>query len=478
MRKKYHNVRFEIYKILRSRSFLTYALILSILYIVFRYVIYEITKIIPEIPMVYYSKCINPFISWDGKIMKVPLYTNGYKNRQPFYNINKNLYADGTDRRRLLSNDITYNNITNYLRKLDNNNDNSIETIVESYSNITNKSEQQKTVIFWGTHHKTGSYLALKLFSSICGHKGNWCCISLVTRDTIHFLNNILATESNINVLGHSQWLWYPEVFDVKYKFIHFYRHPFNKIISGYFYHKKGIERWTKDALNYSQVCNKTIISKQHIDRSTVINYCSGVHLCQGCCRKEHEASIVMLDRVNSSFQQKKNGRYYSRNPFEYKIICNTLGQVDTSLQHKLETISLQEGLKIEASLDYYENLRMMRIVDHTWNDPYTLNVNIDELAYNYKETIKKILYHIEPDRDFRDVDVLAKKLDFYDAETSYMYRLLHNLFNGEHIHKRSNRYGEEQKYYKILQEDKDIMKLYSPILSLYTKNVRKGKST
>ena len=451
-------IRLELFKLLRSRSCLICALILLILYITLRYLIFELTKIIPEIPMVYYSTCQNPFISWDGKILKIPVYRNGYKNRQPYYNTNKNTYDNGYDRRRTL---LTYDNTTNNLRKLDINKDNNNHI-------ITKKSQQhEKTVIFWGSHHKTGTYLAQKMFSSICGHKGNWCCISLVTRDSIHFVNNILTSETNINVLGHSQWIWYPETFNVTYKFIHFYRHPFSKIVSGYFYHKKGIEKWTKDSLNYAQVCNKSIISNQNLDRGTVLEYCSGVHLCQGCCRKEHEKPLVMKDNLDN---RQESGHYYSRDPFEYEFICNTLGQLETSIQYQLETLSLNEGLKIEASLDFYENLRMMRIVDHTWNDPNTLNVNLDELAYNFKDSIKKILYHMEPNPDFREIDVLAKKLNFYDAETSYMYRVLHNLFNGEHIHKRSHRYEEEKKYYRILQEDKDIMKLYAPVLEIYEK--------
>ena len=457
MKKKFQQIRIEVYKLLRNRLYLTYALVLVIGYIAVNYAVSVLSRVIPEVPMVYYSTCKNPFISWDGKILTVPVYTNGYKNRSSHYNTMKNI--DGDDRRRLSSINIENNTNTYYLRKLTNDKD----LKDKDHSSHVVASSHKRPVIFWGSHHKTGTYLAQKLFSSICGNKKSWCCINLVTRDSVHFVRNILSSEPNINVVGHSQWIWFPETFNVSYKFIHFYRHPFSKIISGYFYHQRGIEGWTKASLNYSRTCNNTINRHMILDRSTVVDYCSGVHLCQGCCRKEHETTPHNLS-VEAS------GRYHSRSHFEYEFICQNLGQIDTSLQNKLKASSLNEGLKIEASLDYYENLRMMQVVDHTLNDTNTINVNLDDLSYNFQNTIKKILMHIDPYANELETDELAKKLNFYDAETSYLYRVLHNLFNREHIHKKSQRYEDVQRFYKILQEDKNIMRLYTPILDIYKK--------
>jgi hypothetical protein len=36
-------------------------------------------------------------------------------------------------------------------------------------------------VILWGSHHKTGTYLARKIFAVICA-RAHWCCVFHVTR--------------------------------------------------------------------------------------------------------------------------------------------------------------------------------------------------------------------------------------------------------------------------------------------------------
>ena len=40
------------------------------------------------------------------------------------------------------------------------------------------------------------------------------------------------------------------------YKFVHFYRHPFKKIVSGFRYHREGAEAWTKRAHQYNNTCH------------------------------------------------------------------------------------------------------------------------------------------------------------------------------------------------------------------------------
>lgn len=39
----------------------------------------------------------------------------------------------------------------------------------------------KKPIIFWGTHHKTGTYLAQKIFALLCSRQ-NWCCVFQPTR--------------------------------------------------------------------------------------------------------------------------------------------------------------------------------------------------------------------------------------------------------------------------------------------------------
>jgi hypothetical protein len=38
-----------------------------------------------------------------------------------------------------------------------------------------------RVIIMWGAHHKTGTYLAQKIFAMICANL-NWCCVFHVTR--------------------------------------------------------------------------------------------------------------------------------------------------------------------------------------------------------------------------------------------------------------------------------------------------------
>ena len=102
---------------------------------------------------------------------------------------------------------------------------------------------------------RVGTFLAKKIFSKICARM-HWCCIFLSTRDSIHSLNAALYTEP-VDVLGHNHWVWGPRFEGMKnYRFVHFYRKPFNKILSGYRYHFDGIEEWTKKILPYEKSCS------------------------------------------------------------------------------------------------------------------------------------------------------------------------------------------------------------------------------
>ena len=54
-----------------------------------------------------------------------------------------------------------------------------------------------------------------------------------VTRDSVHSIRQSLQSEP-VHLLGHTQWVWLPEELGVPYKFIHLFRHPYKKIISGF----------------------------------------------------------------------------------------------------------------------------------------------------------------------------------------------------------------------------------------------------
>ena len=48
-----------------------------------------------------------------------------------------------------------------------------------------------------------------------------------------------------------------------------------------------------------------------------------------------------------------------------------------------------------QSGLQYYENLRMARIFNATFDDPNSLQIDIDDLIENYSATMKRILRHV-----------------------------------------------------------------------------------
>jgi hypothetical protein len=49
------------------------------------------------------------------------------------------------------------------------------------YHERSSSKEEKNFVILWGTHHKTGTYLAQKVFALICSRQ-RWCCVFQPTR--------------------------------------------------------------------------------------------------------------------------------------------------------------------------------------------------------------------------------------------------------------------------------------------------------
>ena len=177
-------------------------------------------------------------------------------------------------------------------------------------------------------------------------------------------------------------------------------------------YHRDGVESWTKKAHPHSLSCkyvsrrrgsgsdvpdqNSTIAffslqqhqkqdqqidsflsspsptGKRYLSRNEIIDFCKSVQLCQTCCRVEHDTT----SEVAVGTGQDHTPRYALRNgSVEYEFLCEHLGKTlnDTQTLHgALEALPESQGLLTEASLDYYESLRMARIVNHTWNDPFT----------------------------------------------------------------------------------------------------------
>lgn len=339
-----------------------------------------VREIFPETDLVLNSNCRAPMQNWDGKLLNFQVWGSTYSSRPRYYN----LHAE---------NEYVGNDSNHHIE-------------------LKGNAGDQRPVIIFGTHHKTGTFLAKKLFSRICS-KMNWCCLFHVTRDSIHALAGALQDEP-VNALGHNQWIWNPNDLDIaNYRFVHFYRHPYKKVISGYRYHADGTEEWTQKPLTYQNLCTSPLHTQEKLApkdyAAAVWEYCEAVHLCETCCRMEHEREVVHSNvRKVESHQRSKH---------EYQFLCDKLGRgadimkkaLEASLQHPADlkhfhhtsTPSIQEmllnqpaheGILTEAALDYYENLRMAHIINDTAGDPRTLNVDLDDLNNNYSEVTLRLL--------------------------------------------------------------------------------------
>jgi hypothetical protein len=387
--------------------------------------------------MVMNSQCKIPTRNWNGKVLNIRVATNhmDYDHRPRNHNILHRRNA--TNDRRLSSND----------------NDN---------GNIKQKQKQHKIIVF-GTHHRTGTHFAHKLFATICANQG-WCCLMHPTRDSIDAIKASLEAE-DVYVLGHSQWIWNPkEIFGEnndndndyqyqhqhQYRFFHFYRNPIKKIISGYLYHRDGMESWTQKQLNYKHLCDNNMYSirndtdgevgnlrKSRVDvsRSDVVDYCHATKLCETCCRRAHEKKHSFVLASSSSNKDKGKGEgYLMRDKFEYEYLCKNLGNVQTSLQDSLLSSSVETGLAIEASLDYYESLRMATILEGTKDDVNTINIDLDSLKENFTETLEKILNHMDVKLSPEDHKALINLLQFLDISKSSLYRFSMNNWFNRHV--------------------------------------------
>lgn len=371
--------------------------------------IYSSLWLWPEIGMISNSQCKNPLQSWNGKLLNYQVWRSGFDGRPSAHNIHFRSNANTSDRRRLSETD-------------------------------------QTRIILWGAHHKTGTYLAQKIFSVICARM-KWCCIFHPTRDSIDAIRDAFANEP-VSVIGHNQWIWYPKEIagSRPYKFVHFYRHPAKKVVSGYRYHRDGAEAWTRGYRPYAQVCQSNLYNHQQalrvasangsassppkvsVSRFDVVDHCKAVQLCITCCRREHERLSDNIHHRSRSSQRHTpgtaGGRDYTLRPgIEYDYLCRHLARVQVTLKEALLSMPESEGLATEAALAFYENLRMARILNHTWSDPHSLNLDIDAFATDFRGNMVALLQHLDLGLSPPMMNSLADELDFYNTKHSLLYR-------------------------------------------------------
>jgi len=313
----------------------------------------------------------------------------------------------------------------------------------------------------------------------------NWCCIFLSSRDSIHALNAVLHSEP-VNIIGHNHWIWGPK-FDKmsNYRFIHFYRDPYKKIISGYRYHYDGIEEWSKKILPFEKACafsNSSFQKRQSISLPQLMEHCESIHICETCCRKAHE---IPFNRSNSSpffgihshqsLKMDNNGHsessvFFSRPFAEYSFMCEHLGKParGRSLQATLQQLSPEEGILSQAALDLYETLTMARIFNETFSDPHSLNIDLDYMTGNFNQATKQLLSFLSPFiPNPHQRDRLHADLTFFDLKTSPVYRWSMENPVINHVNTQHSLRQSTLDFEKALKNHPDFMEAYRTIFEL-----------
>lgn len=448
------------------------ALLLNLFLIVLTIFAYNmLVYIYPEIPMTIHSTCNNSLSRWNGKIASFQIW---YRN-------NKRIKKRDTDLYRLkyLNNlSIDQEFLHSYLS------DSSSQYIASrSIINVNTsaKSSQrgasdQNIIIFVGTHHRTGTYLARKIFSVVCNHM-SWCCVFHLSVDTIYDIFHTIYSEKTVHIIGHNHWSWYPEdimklagQYDARsYRFVHFYRKPFSKIVSGLKYHKAGSERWTRHDLKFNQSCLRShqllqyvqsILEKNYEQESAIYHnviqisdvlrdltpigsnilsynssdieslvweYCSTIHLCRHCCVQEIFRFVSSIHQVSSSKSISETLDRIRHDLNSHIVICRHLRLMNTSLQdHHMK--NTDNSIDVESSINYYEVLAMMQIVKHTKDDPNTLNVDLSRFREAFEEVVMEILRHLNIPNDSlidqRRYINIVRGIQQYNIKYNSLYRL------------------------------------------------------
>jgi hypothetical protein len=325
-------------------------------------------------------------------------------------------------------------------------------------------------VIIIASHHKTGTILSQKIFARICAIM-KWCCVFHVTKDSLVAVQHSMQNEP-VKLMGHTQWAWNPNELGVPYRFVHFYRDPYKKVASGYRYHRDGVEAWCKKPLLYKNACKlpKDAASgkKGVTTKREIFEFCQSVHLCEPCCRLEHEMRYANPSLKSASASKTHTGgvQYAVRPAEEYEFVCQHLSGINVSLMNSLEkSIDLSEAIRIEASIDFYENLRMARIINSTWDDPRSLNIDLDDFMGNYEGYVRMILHHLHLQLTPRELEEIVDELNFYDIDNSPIYRLSQSNPLMNHINQEA---AEEKATIRtILSQDAALKTFYSPIFEL-----------
>lgn len=238
-------------------------------------------------------------------------------------------------------------------------------------------------VVLVGTHHKTGTVLARKVFSSMCS-KLRVCCHFHSSKDNVTYVRQ-MAAQPGVRFVFHDSWVWKPSEIlapGQPYKFVHFFRNPVSKVNSGFNYHSEGVEGWTHElplreavycGADDAAICDSVRIFESPCHRAfSVYKHC---RRSPGQCPCD---AIVVTD----SIQRVRN------------VMCERIRALGgrAPYQTLLRNSSLSQALLVETSFEYYESLAMALLVNQTRRDPQTLHVDLDQMMHDFPASMKQIL--------------------------------------------------------------------------------------
>ena len=180
----------------------------------------------------------------------------------------------------------------------------------------------------------------------------------------------------------------------------------------------------------------------------------------------EHEARYAQPHSKRLPHGSSGEEVFAARPAAEYDFICKHLSGINVSLMDSLEkSENFGQAVRIEASIDFYENLRMARIINSTWNDPRSLNIDLDDFMNNYEESVRSILHHLNLKLTVQEIEEIVTDLKFYDIDSSPIYRYSQSNPLMNHINQEA--VAEKIAIKEILAEDIAIRSFYQPIFEL-----------
>lgn len=122
---------------------------------------------------------------------------------------------------------------------------------------------------------------------------------------------------------------------------------------------------------------------------------------------------------------------------------------MNQSLEDSLINFTPQQGLLTEAAIDYYENMRMAKIINHTWYDPNSINMDLDYIMKNFEASTRAILLHLDLAVPNEIIEEIVQSLNFFDLSSSPLYKL--SMSNPFVNHVNTQRYFLKYYYSKKL---------------------------